>query len=179
LPLVALVAACGSPPKTNAPPPPRPAAETTTKVLSLTLSRENLSVDKVSMRDGRFVPDGSMDLAFEADLEGPATALYLVSCTEKGEPLQGYRADTIVGHEEIPPELGSVIDVGRLTVGIGVLENGKFINDDGGTLSSLPEGKHHVTLYTPNPGTLRPGTWVRLYARTPSGRLVAGPVTAY
>lgn len=181
LPLV-LLAACGGPQK---PPPGKtdgPKAATgpeTTKVLALTLSRENLAVDKVSMRDGRFVPDGALDLVFEAQIAGPATALYLVSCTEKGDPLQGFRADTVVGHEEIPPELGSVIDVGRLTVGIGVFERGKFVNAENGTLGELPAGIHSVTLYVPNPGTLRSGTFVRLYARTPSGHLVAGPVAPY
>lgn len=163
----------------------------TTKVTAFAVHEENLVVDKIAMKDGIIKGDGNRDLVFTATVEGPADALYLVSVTEKGEPVHGFRADTIVGHEEIPPELGSVVDVGRLTVWIAVVENGKFINDDGGTLGMLPPGPHVLKLYVPNTGNLRDGSHLRLYARVPrtkkgedlstttGGSLVAGPIVRY
>jgi len=156
--------------------PPAPASS---KVSAFAVSDENLNVDKIGMRDGLTVGDGNRDLVFTATVEGPVDALYLVNCTAKGEPLQGFRADTVIGHEELPPELGSVVDVGRLTVWIAVVENGKFINQDGGQLGILAPGAHTLKLYVPNTGTLRGGTHLRLYARAPGAGLVAGPIVPY
>lgn len=160
--------------------PPGATGTPTTAVTSFAVSEENLRVDSISMRDGGIKPDGNRDLVFTASVNGPADALYLVTCTEKGEPLHGFRADTISGHEELPPELGSIVDVGRLTVWIAVVENGKFINTDGGALGKLPEGPHSLKLYVPNTGNLRAGAHVRLFARpTGGGPLVGGPVVVY
>lgn len=161
------------------PAPTASAATSQTQIASLQLSNESLNVDRIAVRDAIYTPDGNRDLVFVADVVGPADALYLVTTTAKGEPLQGFRADTIAGHEELPSELGSVVDVGRLTVWIAVEENGKFINDGGGALGTLPDGPHHLTLYVPNTGMLREGSHLRLYARTPAGMLVAGPVITY
>lgn len=149
------------------------------KVLSFTVDAENLTVDKIAMRDGGIRPDGNRDLVFRATVEGPADALYLVTTDDKGTPLYGFRADTIAGHEELPAELGSVVDIGRLTVWIAVVENGKFINTDGGSLSLISGGTHQLKLYVPNTGNLVAGSHVRLYARTPGGTLVGGPTVAY
>lgn len=163
----------------------------TTKVTAFAIHPENLLVDKIAMKDGIIRGDGNRDLVFTATVEGPADALYLISVSEKGEPVHGFRADTIVGHEEIPAELGSVVDVGRLTVWIAVVEDDKFINDDGGTLGLLPPGTHHLKLYVPNTGNLRDGSYLRLYARVPrvksgkdlldatGGMLVPGPIVRY
>jgi len=150
----------------------------TTRIGAFSISEESLNIDKIGMRDGMGVPDGNRDLAFVASLEGPIDALYLVNCSDKGEPLHGFRADTIAGHEELPGELGSVVDVGRLTVWIAVMEGNKVVNGDGGGIT-LPAGRHDVKLYVPNTGTLHGGTHLRLYARAPGGSLVAGPVVPY
>jgi hypothetical protein len=150
-----------------------------TKVTALSVDMENLTVDKISMRDGGTLPDGNRDLVFRATVEGPADALYLVSVSDKGEPHYGFRADTITGHEELPSELGNVVDIGSLTVWIGVVENGRFINGDGGTLGFLAPGSHQLKLYVPNPGNLQGGSFIRLYARAPNGGLAAGPIVRY
>ena len=131
------------------------------------------------MRDGGIRPDGNRDLVFRATVEGPADALYIVTVSEKGDPHYGFRADTIAGHEELPSQLGNVVDVGRLTVWIAVVEDGKFINTEGGALGTLLPGSHQLKLYVPNPGNLRPGSHLCLYARAPSGALAKGPVVAY
>ena len=156
-----------------------PVPPDSTKVTAFTVDIENLNVDKIAMRDGGITPDGNRDLVFRATVDGPADALYIVTTDDKGEPHYGFRADTIIGHEELPSELGSVVDVGRLTVWIAVVEDGKFINGEGGTLGNLPPGTHQLKLYVPNTGNLRPGSHLRLYARAPNGGLAKGPVIPY
>lgn len=164
----------GTSSKKHAPPPPD-----TTAVTAFSVSNESLNIDKISMREGGTVPDGNRDLVFTASVEGPVDALFLVNCSSKGDPLQGFRADTVAGHEELPGELGGIVDVGRLTVWIAVVEDGKFINTEGGAIATLRRGSHALKLYVPNTGTLHPGSFLRLYARAPGGGLVAGPVVTY
>jgi hypothetical protein len=189
LPLVIslLLGACGpsQDPNTAANGPSRRARDTppvppdSTKVTAFSVDIENLNVDKIAMRDGGLQPDGNRDLVFRATIEGPADALYLVTTSDKGDPHYGFRADTISGHEELPNMLGNVVDVGRLTVWIAVVEDGRFINGDGGALPNLTPGVHQLKLYVPNTGNLQPGSHLRLYARAPNGGLAPGPVVAY
>jgi hypothetical protein len=181
----ALVTACGSPPSSQSETTvqkeagAKPAAAEYTKITSFTVDIENLNVDKIAMRDGGIRPDGNRDLVFRTTIDGPADALYIVSVSDKGVPQYGFRADTVAGHEELPRELGSVVDVGRLTVWIAVVEDGKFINAESGALGTLSAGTHQLKLYVPNTGNLTPGSRLCLYARTPSGALVKGPVAPY
>lgn len=181
--ILILLAACKS---SQTPPPeqpgvkPKPAATTTAKVTALAVDNENLNVDKISMKDGNVHADGNRDLVFTATVEGPINALYLVTVDEKGAPVHGFRADTIAGHEELPAELSAAgqIDVGRLTVWIAVVENNQFINEDSGRVD-LAEGLHHLRMYVPNTGTLRPNSRLRLYARATNGAIVGGPTVPY
>lgn len=179
----ALVAGCASAPRNDAPKQaPTSSAKTSptaesTKVVAFTLSPENLNVDKVGMQDGIFRADGNRDLAFDATVDGPFDALFVVSCDAKGAPVYGFRADTLIGSEEVPPELGSVIDTGKMTLPIGVVENGKFVNSDSGAII-LAGGTHRLRLYVPNSAGLRPGMHVRLYARS-QGAIAPGPFFAY
>lgn len=187
LALFVFIAGCGPAQDAQSPKPgevriknhPAVAAPDSTKVTAFVVDIENLNVDKIAMRDGGIRPDGNRDLVFRATVEGPADALYLVTTSQKGEPHYGFRADTISGREDLPSELGSVVDVGRLTVWIAVVENGKFINGDGGALGVLQPGPHQLKLYVPNPGNLEAGAFLRLYARAPNGGLVGGPVVQY
>jgi hypothetical protein len=156
-----------------------PVPPDSTKVTAFSVDIENLNVDKIAMRDGGIQPDGNRDHVFRATVDGPADALYIVTTSDKGDPHYGFRADTIVGHEELPSELGNVVDIGKLTVWIAVVENGKFINSEGGTLGNLPPGPHQLKLYVPNTGNLTPGSHLRLYARAPNGGLAKGPVISY
>jgi hypothetical protein len=186
LSLVAFVAfGCGSspPPNTSAEPPPAVAkaakAESATLVTSFSVDMQNLNVDTISMREGGIRPDGNRDLVFRATIDGPVNDLFLVSVSDKGDPQYGFRADTVAGREELPGELGNVVDVGRLTLWIAVVEEGKFVNAENGRLTPLPNGTHELKLYVPNPGTLNAGTRLRLYARDPSGTLVRSAVVTY
>lgn len=159
---------------------PKRATDTTAKVTALAVDNENLNVDKISMKDGNIHPDGNRDLAFTATVEGPMDAIYLVTVDEKGQPIHGFRADTVSGHAELPQELAAAgqVDVGRMTVWIAVVENNKYINEDSGSVKLEP-GPHALRLYVPNTGTLRPNSHLRLYGRAPNGAIVGGPTVPY
>jgi hypothetical protein len=149
-----------------------------TRIVAFSVSNDNLRVDKVGMRDGMFRADGNMDLAFTATVDGPFDALFLYSTNAKGEPVYGLRADTLARGEEVPAELGSVVDTGNMTLGVAVIENGKLQNADTGKVS-VGSGSHALTIYCPNPGMLKAGDHLRLWVRAPNGALVAGPVAPY
>jgi len=182
--VVALLAACKS--SSQTPPPEQPGVkpghptETPAKVTAFAVDNDNLNVDVISMKDGNAHPDGNRDLVFTATVEGPINALYIVTVDEKGAPIHGFRADTISGHEELPPELSAAgqVDIGRLTVWIAVVENKSFINEDSGRVA-LAAGPHALKMYVPNTGTLRPNSHVRLYARATNGAIVGGPTASY
>ena len=155
------------------------ASAASTKITAFAVSIENLNVDKVGLRDGFMKPDGARDLAFTVTIDGPFESLFVISTNAKGEPGYGLRADTLVGNEEVPVELGGVIDTGKMTVGIGVVEGGRFINGESGSAHG-GAGLHALTLYVPNTATLQPGSFVRLYLRAPgSSALLPGPVVPY
>ena len=159
---------------------PKHATDTTAKVTAFAVDNENLNVDKISMKDGNIHGDGNRDHVFTATVEGPLTALFLTTVDEKGNPLHGFRADTVNGHTELPPELAAAgqIDVGRMTVWIAVVENNRFVNEENGSVSLSP-GPHSLRLYVPNTGTLRPNSHLRLYGRAPNGAIVGGPTVPY
>lgn len=158
----------------NGPPPPPP----DTKVLSFAVTNENLNVDKVGMRDGSLRPDGNRDHAFSATIDGPFDALFIVETNAKGEPVYGYRADTLVGGQDLPQDLGGVIDTGNMTVGIGVVENGRFLNGESGEVNA-GRGLHDLTLYSPNTAALQAGDFVRLYVRGSNGGLAKSAPAPY
>lgn len=159
---------------------PKHVATTTAKVTAFAVDNENLNVDKISMKDGNIHPDGNRDLVFTGTVEGPLNALFIVTTDEKGQPVHGFRADTIGGNSELPQELSAAgqVDVGRLTVWIAVVENNRFINEDSGRVD-LAAGPHTLKMYVPNTGTLRPNSHLRLYGRAPNGAIVGGPIVPY
>lgn len=177
--LVVALAGCDGATTAGAPPAAAPTARgsVTTKVTSFSVSLENLNVDRVGLGAGLLRPDGTRDLAFNATVDGPFDALFVVSTNERGQPGYGLRADTQTNNDEVPPELGGVIDTGKMTIGIGVSDGGTFINGENGSVRGSA-GIHNFTLYIPNTAALRPGSFVRLYVRS-NGVLVPGPVTPY
>ena len=181
--LALVAAACGGsskPAATTGPVPSGPAAvgSATTRISAFNVSPENLDVDKVGMRDGALRPDGLRDHAFTATIEGPFDALFVVEVNQKGDPVYGFRADTVIAGNELPRELGGVVDTGKMTIGIGVSEDGKFLNEDNGAVKVGP-GVHNLKMYAPNTNLLVGGDFVRLYARTPDGSIVASGVVPY
>jgi hypothetical protein len=149
-----------------------------TGVTAFAVSNDNLRVDKVGTRDGDLHPDGSLDLVFTATTQGPIGAIFVYECDAQGNPVAGLLADTIIGANDVPPELGSVVEQGQMTIGVGVFENGRAINEPTGTIR-IPDGIHQLTLYVPDNATLKAGDYVRIWVTAPGGKLVAGPVAKY
>lgn len=149
------------------------------KILTFTVDNDNLMVDLVGSQDGATRPDGARDLVFAAELEGPFDAIFVYATDDRGNPTGLLRANTLTGGQESPPELGGVLETGKLSAGIHVAENGKFINKESGALPKLADEKHSLKLYIANTGVLQPGVHVRLYGRLVDGTLVKGPVIRY
>jgi hypothetical protein len=177
-PLALLGCAEPAPANTGGIDKPRPVVTSSTRITAFGVSIENLNVDKVGLRDGFMKPDGNRDLAFTMTVEGPFDAIFVVSVSAKGEPVYGLRADTLTTAQEIPPELGGVIDTGKMTIGIGVVEGGRFINGENGS-AHAGAGTHNLTLYMANTATLNAGANVRAYVRVEGGPLIPGPITPY
>ena len=151
-------------------------APSTTAVTALQVAQESLQVDKVGPSDGMLAPDGAKDLVFTAQVTGPITVLYLVSSWPNGNPNGNFQANTLVGDQPAPKEFGGELEEGKFTAGIGVQENGAFLNEVDGSLKPIGPGSHTLTLYAANNGTLTPGSHVTLWAQASDGTLVKGPV---
>jgi hypothetical protein len=181
LPALALLVACSGgqkPPDLGPSSKDAPAQGPNAKVTSFAVAPENLKVDSVGMNRGSLAPDGSRDHVFNAVVDGPVNALFIVETDEKGTPVYGFRASTVGRNDELPHELGGVIDVGSMTTNIGAVESGHFVNGEMGSVS-LPNGHHVLTLYAPNTAALQPGDFVRLWVRAANGNLAVSPVARY
>ncbi len=148
------------------------APTTPAKVESFNVANDSLTVDKVGMRDGELVPDGSKDLVFEAVVSGPVTQLFVFQTSDKCSPSGAFRSDTLIGAQEAPKELGGELELGKLALGMGVMENGKFINREGGSIPTLSAERHSLRLYIGNTNSLQTGTHACLFALQPDGVLV-------
>ena len=148
------------------------APSTPAKIEGFNVATDSLTVDRVGMRDGELVPDGSKDLSFDATVTGPVTQLYLFQTDAQCSPSGSFRADTLTGTQEAPKELGGSLELGRLALGMGVVEGGKFINRETGAIPPLSAQPHTLRLYVGNTNTLQPGTHVCLFALQPDGVLV-------
>jgi hypothetical protein len=175
---LALLGCAEAPANTGGIDKPRPVVASSTRITAFEVSNENLNVDKVGLRDGFMKPDGNRDLAFTMTVDGPFDAVFVISVSPKGEPVYGLRADTLSPTQELPPELGGIIDTGKMTIGIGIVEGGRFINGESGAVHAGP-GMHNLTLYMANTATLNAGANVRAYVRVEGGPLVPGPIALY
>jgi hypothetical protein len=173
----AFVAACEEP-QARGPVAASTPGKAPARIQSFTLAAESLHVDKIGMRDGSFKPDGSLDIVFNARIEGPARALYISAANEKCDPIGVFRLSTSIGDEPAPPELGGALELGRMSGGIAVEENGKFVNAENGAISLSP-GPHDLKLYVSNLGTLRDGSVVCVYAIGGDGSVAKSPPLNY
>jgi hypothetical protein len=145
---------------------------TPAQILSFAVGQDSLQFDKVGMRDGELNPDGAKDLSFDAVVVGPITQIFLFQTDAKCGTSGSFRSDTLVGTQEAPPELGGTLELGRLALGMGVQENGKFINKETGAIPPLDAQRHTLRLYIGNTNALQPGTHACLFALQPDGVLV-------
>lgn len=113
-----------------------------------------------------------MDLSFHCIVDGPVTALFLVTVDEAGTPTGAFQADTLTGAAESPRELGARSGAG--TVGLGVAMGNRLLNAPDGSLPPLGEGTHDLVLYVPASDTVAMGTRLRLFVLRPDTSVVAG-----
>ena len=155
--------------------PPAAVAEPAAGEAKLTLEKapDSGQVDRVGPSDGALTADGTNDLSFVTQLEGPVAALFLVGVDDSGKPTGSYQADTLVGASESPVELGA--KPGSGTSGLGVFEGDKALNTKEGALDAVAAGPHRFTLYVAPTAALTAGTKLRVYALLPDKTLLAGP----
>ncbi|MFO0670369.1 MAG: hypothetical protein U0235_12205 [Polyangiaceae bacterium] len=148
----------------------------TAKVKTFKQSTESMKVDKVGGSDGALKPDSSPDLAFEAEVEGPIKAVFLISTDAKGMPTGEYQADSIVGLNELPKDFPIAVRAGMLTAGVGVWEGAKMLSRPDGSLEPIGPGAHKLSLYVASTGVLAPGSHVRLIVLRADNTISEGPV---
>ena len=148
-------------------------------VKTFTVSPDSGKVDKVGGSDGALKPDNAPDLVFNADVEGPIAAVFLISTDAKGDPNGEYQADSITGLDELPKDFPLAVRAGMLTAGIGVWEGNRMLNKADGSIEPIGPGPHRLTIYVATTGVLQPGSSnVRLYVmRTTDKAVSRGPVT--
>ena len=149
---------------------------TSGRIVSLAIAPESLNVDKVGGRNGALGPDGIRDLAFDLEVFGPLTAIYILSTDEHGEPDGVFRVNTLASDSEAVSSLGGLLEKGRFSPGLGLFEGGKILNKNDGSLGELPSGRHILKAYTANSGSLRQGMRIRAFGELPDRSLVKGPI---
>ncbi|MDB4998114.1 MAG: hypothetical protein JWM74_5546 [Myxococcaceae bacterium] len=180
----ASLAACGGDPKEPKVPGPTTTTTTTTMapgdkttVTAFAKAPDSMKVDKVGGSDGALKPDGNMDAAYSVEIDGPVTALFVLSSDASGAPNGEYDADTLVGGQDIPKDIGVTLK-GHNTAGLGVFEGDKLVSAADGSLN-LPAGKHKLTVYFANTGVLTPGASVVIFAQGADKSVVKGPVSTF
>lgn len=154
-------------------PPPAPKATFT----SAAKSANSGKVDKVGAGDGAFKGDGVKDLVVDVEYDGAATALLLVTTDSSGTPNGEFTADTLVGGQALPAEVGANLNTGKHTAGLAVYEGDKLLNGKDGALGELKEGKHKLALHVSSKDAPTTGSY-KVMALLPDKSLVASPVVS-
>lgn len=141
---------------------------------TLERSPDSGQVDHVGPADGALAPDGIKDLGFTSEVEGPFTAVFLVSVDDHGAPTGQFHADTLVGQDEGPRLLGS--KPGGQTGGIGVFEGARMLNGADGALPQMSAARRRLTLYVAPSAALTSGTRLRVYVLRPDRSIAGGAV---
>lgn len=142
---------------------------------------ESHKVDKIGGTDGAFHSDGQPDLVFDAQIDGPFRALFLVETDETGKSAHDFGADTLVGTEEQPAELGGMLEQGKFTSGLAVFEGGTLLNEGNGSLGErgVGPGKHALKIYINEDPRLGKAGSIQLLLLQKDGTLLKGPSAAY
>jgi hypothetical protein len=141
---------------------------------TLSQSPDSGKVDRVGPDDGALKPDGTNDVSFVVEVDGPIKAVFLVSVGEDDSPTGRFQADTLVGDEGAPLELGG--KAGGRTFGLAVAEGDKIVNRADGSLPPLGPGAHHLVLYVSPSPQLEAVKKLRVYLVRPDDTVLAGAV---
>jgi hypothetical protein len=181
---VASIAACGGEqPEPKVPGPTTTTTTTTTAaaekttIVAFAKAADSMKVDKVGGSDGALKADGNMDAAYTLEIDGPVAALFVLSSDASGAPNGEYDADTLVGAQDLPKDIGVTLK-GRNTAGLGVFEGDKLVSLADGSVT-LGAGKHKLAIYFANTGVLTPGGSVVVFAQAPDKSIVKGPVATF
>ena len=103
-------------------------------------------VDKTAGQDGPLTADSAPDGVIALSVDGPLTALAVVTVDGTGAPDGQFHWDTIVEGHGIPAawKIGAT---GADTWQLGVEENGIMLNAKDGSLTPLGAGRHSLLLY--------------------------------
>lgn len=110
----------------------------------------SLKIDKTSSTDGPIKTDGNNDGAATLTIDGPVSALALITVDASGAPADGQQWDTVTG--KMPAGWKTSFEEGGSTWQLAVEENGKPMNAKDGTLTPLGPGKHVLMLYGSDSG---------------------------
>jgi len=169
LALALVLVACGGEGVSTTPPK---VATADSAGASLEKSPDSGQVDRVGPDDGALKADGVKDLSFVCQVQGPLSAIFLVSVDDKGAPSGQFQADTLSGQNEGPRELTAY--KGKATPGIGVVVGDKLVNAADGSLPELAAGPHRLVLYVAPSPAIQPGSRLRVYVQRPDKSLVGG-----
>jgi hypothetical protein len=159
---------------TTGPTGPTATTAAATPGLSLAWSPDSRKVDKVGGTDGALSPDGTKDVVCIADVEGPATALFIAAVTSKGEPTGDFQADTLVGGQALPIELSLAGAAGKESAGLVAFEGDKLLNAPDGSLRALSPGPHKLTIYMNDHAAIKDG--IRLFVQRADGSLAKSTI---
>jgi hypothetical protein len=113
-----------------------------------------------------------MTVAFD----GPAIALAIISTDARGVADGTSIWDTWVGGEVLPRDIAAQRRHGSETWQLGVWEAGTPHNTATGALAPFGEGRHEVTLFASDNGTVGTERWFRLVIERPDHRLDKSPL---
>ncbi len=164
-----LLAACGGAPSAGeGPKPPQRAADGP----SFSMAPDSGKADRIGPSDGALTGDGAPDLGFVTRIDGPVSAIFIVSVDKDDIPSGEFQADTVIGESETPKELGTT--TGRATSGLGVFEGDKLKNEKDGSLPPLGAGPHTLSLYVSASPAIKTGTRLRIFVQRPDKSIVGG-----
>jgi hypothetical protein len=154
-------------------PPPAPKATFT----SAAKSANSGKVDKVGPGDGAFKGDGVKDVVLDVEYDGAATAFLVVTTDGSGMPNGEFTADTFVGSQTLPSEVGANLNTGKHTAGLAVYEGDKLLNGKDGALTALAEGKHKLAFHVSSKDAPTSGSY-KVMALLPDKSLVSSSVVS-
>lgn len=106
-----------------------------------------IKVDKTAGQDGALVNDSADDGVVAVTVDGPLTALAIVTVDANGPPDNLNHWDTIVESQPMPAGWRCSRSKGEETWQLGVEERGRMLNAPNGALTPVGPGPHQLTLY--------------------------------
>lgn len=140
---------------------------------------DSMKVDKVTGEDGPIATDGAKDGAIALTIDGPVSALMVLTTDKDGKPEGGQQWDTYVKGQKAPAAAKPAYEDGDSTWQVGVFENGKLVNDKTGALTPLAAGPHTLTLYCADSGYFTKDNHFVVFAERPDHTLVRSNVFTF